>query len=45
MSEESFREEIRATIRRHDPGADDLRDLADDLEELADRVETTNEVI
>jgi hypothetical protein len=45
MSEESFREEIRTTVRRHDPTAEELRDLAGDLEQLAERVETTNEVL
>lgn len=36
-SDEEFREEIRKVIKRHDPSADDLRDLACDLESTADR--------
>lgn len=40
-----FREEIRMVIRRHDPNAEDLRDLAGDLEQLADRYEATEEVL
>ncbi|UHQ96419.1 hypothetical protein [Natrinema halophilum] len=46
MSDDAeFREEIRTVIRRHDPDADDLRDLASDLESLADRYEATSEAI
>lgn len=44
MSDE-FREDIRQVIRRHDPSADDLRDLSDDLETLAERYETQDEVL
>ena len=44
MSEE-FRDEIRATIRRHDPTADEIRSLAEDLEQLANRYETQQEVV
>lgn len=40
-----LREEIRMVIRRHDPDADELRDLASSLEELADRYEATEEVL
>lgn len=40
-----FRGEIRMVIRRHDPDAEDLRDLASDLEDLADRYEATEEVL
>lgn len=38
-SDEGFREEVRAAIRHHDPGADDLRSLSEDLLSLADRYE------
>lgn len=44
-SDTEFREEIRQVLRRHDPGADDLRTLASDFEQLADRYETQEEVI
>ncbi|WP_158413766.1 hypothetical protein [Natrinema thermotolerans] len=40
-----FREEVKMVIRRHDPDADDLRDLAGSLEDLADRYEATEEVL
>lgn len=39
MNKESFREEVRAAIRHHDPDADDLRSLSNDLLSLADRYE------
>lgn len=45
MSDESFRDEIRASIRRHDPDAEALRDLASDLETLADRYDDQSEVL
>lgn len=38
-SDTEFREEIRQVLRRHDPGADDLRALSNDLEQLAERYE------
>ena len=44
-SDESFRDDVRATIRKHDPDADELRNLAGDLEELADRYETQESVL
>lgn len=43
--DESFRDDIRATIRKHDPDAEELRSLAGDLEELADRYETQEAVV
>ena len=46
MSEDlEFREEIKMVVRRHDPDADELRDLASDLEALADRYEATEGVL
>lgn len=45
MSDESFRDEIRSVVRRHDPDADELRTLAADLERLADRYDTQSEVL
>lgn len=45
MPDESFREEISAVVRRHDPGADELRDLAEDLETLADRYNTQESIL
>jgi hypothetical protein len=38
-SEEEFREEIWQVLKRHDPSAEDLRDLACDLEATAERYE------
>ena len=40
-----FREEFRQLVRRHDPDADELRDLAGDLEALAERYETQEEIL
>lgn len=42
---EELREDVRAAVRRHDPGADELRDLASDLERLADRYEVQGEIL
>jgi hypothetical protein len=40
-----FREEIKQVIRRHDPGADQLRDLSADLDQLADRYDDQEAVL
>lgn len=40
-----FREEFKSLLRRHDPGADDLRALADDLERIAERYDTQEEIL
>lgn len=45
MSDSEFRDEIKAVIKRHELGADDLRDLAADLETLADRWDDTEDVL
>ena len=45
MTSEELREDVKTAIKRHDPDADALRDLADDLEDLADRYEATEEVL
>jgi hypothetical protein len=44
MSDE-FREDVKETIRRHDPDAATLRALSDDLDALADRYETQEEIL
>lgn len=44
-TDEGFREEVKAVIRKHDPGADDLRGLAEDLDELAERYDTQEAVL
>lgn len=44
-SDESFREDVRAAIRKHDPDAEELRSLADSLEVLAERYDTQESVI
>lgn len=36
-NDSNLREDVLRVIRRWDPSADQLRDLADDLESLADR--------
>lgn len=43
MTDSEFREDVKAAIRKHDPGADDLRDLAADLEDTAARYEALEE--
>ena len=40
-----FREDVRAVVRRHDPSAEDLRELAGDLETLADRYDQQERVL
>jgi len=45
MTSEELREDVKTAIKRHDPDADSLRDLAGDLEELANRYEAAEEVL
>lgn len=46
MSDDAeLREDLRAVVRRHDPDAETLREVAADLEQLADRFEATTEVL
>jgi len=40
-----FREDVRGVIRRHDPDADALRDLAADLERLANRYDEQDDLL
>ena len=43
--DETFRDEVRAAIRRNDPSAEELLTLADDLVVLAERYEVQEEIL
>lgn len=43
MTAEELRDDVLATIRRHDHDADDLRDIAERLERMAERYEIQEE--
>ena len=45
MSDEEFREDVKAAVRRHDPSAEELRTLASDLQTLADRYDEQEAVL
>ena len=44
MASEELREDIKATLRRRDPDADDLRELASGFETLAERYDDQDDV-
>ncbi|AGC34588.1 hypothetical protein HSTV1_43 [Haloarcula sinaiiensis tailed virus 1] len=45
MTDEEFRDELRAVVRRHDPDPDELRAVADSLEELAEKWDAADDVL
>jgi len=46
MGEDSeLRADVKSVVRRHDPDAETLRDLATDLESLAERYETMEDTL
>lgn len=45
MTNEEFRDELRAVVRRHDPDPDELRAVADGLDRLAEKWDAAEEVL